>query len=127
MVSPAYGSGEGVREGEEVREGRAVSFTAVATVIGLGGTVGNGVGGTAAAQAASRIEPAIAAAKYLWSSLAKRISLLLNAFENPHRDDFGSCGHLVIGIYLTGEPRFPALHLDHLNTKCDRPIVWRGL
>ena len=63
MVSPAYGPGEGVTEGEEVREGRGVSLATVATVIGLGGEVGNGVGGAAAAQAASRNEPAIVAAK----------------------------------------------------------------
>lgn len=63
MVSPAYGSGEGVTEGTEVCEDRGVSVAAVATVIGLGGAVGNGVGATAAAQAASRNEPAIAAAK----------------------------------------------------------------
>ena len=63
MVSPAYESGVEVTEGEEVRDGRGVSLAAVATVIGLGGAVGNGVGATAAAQAASRNEPAIAAAK----------------------------------------------------------------
>ena len=115
-MSPAYGSGLEVTEGAAVLEGRRVSFAAVSTVIGLGGAVGNGVGGTVAAQAVSRNEPAKAAAKYLWSPLAKGIALLLDAFEDPYRDDFGLCGQVVIGIYLTGEPRFPALHLDHLRT-----------
>ena len=127
MVSPAYGPGEGVTEGEEVREGRGFSFAAVATVIGLGSAVGNGVGGTAAAQAASRNEPATAAAKYLGSPLAKGIALLLTAFEDPHRDNFGPSSHFTICIHLAGKTRFPALDLDHLSTQRDRAIIWRGL